>query len=173
VLSVFAWAQITHRPLETTVDFVTSFQGRVVGAARDLLGGWTQSGNVRVRKVADGDTVEVQRFGRIRLHEIDAPELSQPYGPAARRALVRKIRSKNVRIVVYDTDQYGWKVAKIWLGDRDITREMVRERYAWAYRDYLWDWSLIADERVARNEGRGLWARDNPIPPWKWRRGNR
>jgi|GEM_PF-3990939 len=44
----------------------------------------------RVRKVVDGDTLELQslpRPVRVRLAAIDAPEYNQPYGMAARNAL--------------------------------------------------------------------------------------
>lgn len=124
-----------------------------------------------VTRVFDGDTIEVRGLGRVRFHEIDTPEKNQPYGDAARSALAGKIAGKRVRVEVFDTDRYGRKVAKVWLGDRDINRELVREGHAWAYRQYLWDGSLIADERAARQAGMGLWADSRrPVPPWEWRR---
>ena len=67
----------------------------------------------------------------------------------------------------------GRLVGTIWLGDRDINRELVREGYAWAYRDYLQDQSLLDDEAKARSEAVGLWSDPNPVAPWRWRRGDR
>ncbi len=44
------------------------------------------------------------------------------------------------------------KRCRIWLGNRDINRKLVAEGYAWAYRDYLTDMSLLEDEKSAREE---------------------
>ena len=37
-----------------------------------------------------------------------------------------------------DIDRYHRMVAVLYLGDRDINREVVQEGYAWAYREYLY-----------------------------------
>jgi micrococcal nuclease len=66
---------------------------------------------------------------------------------------------------VSDTDRYGRLIGEIWLGDRDINRELIREGYAWAYRDYLTDRTLLDDETHAKKEGLGLWSDPNPVPP--------
>ncbi len=134
------------------------------GAETPLIG--------RVQHVADGDTLTVKtdraRY-RIRLHEIDAPEHRQPGSREARQALAGKVEGKYVRVEVETVDDYGRTVGKVWLGNRDINRELVREGHAWAYRRYLQDDSLLADERAARQAGRGLWAASDPVPPWQWR----
>src|SRR5690606_35822498 len=93
---------------------------------------------------------------RIRLHEIDAPEQGQPGSRAARRALADKVEGNYVRVQVADVDDYGRTVGKVWLGERDISRELVREGHAWVYKRYLKDPSLLEDEAAAREAGRGL-----------------
>ena len=83
----------------------------------------------RVDHVADGDTLSVtvdQTRYRIRLHEIDTPEHDQPWSRQARQALSTKVAGKYVRVEVETVDDYGRTVGKVWLGDRDINREMVR-----------------------------------------------
>jgi hypothetical protein len=80
---------------------------------------------------------------------------------------------KDVRVLVSGPDRYGRLIGEIWLGDRDINRELIREGFAWAYRDYLTDQTLLEDEAHAKKEGLGLWSDPNPIPPWRWRRGER
>jgi len=72
-----------------------------------------------------------------------------------------------------NVDRYGRSVGKIWLGERDINRELVTEGHAWVYRQYMTDASLLQDEQAARSRELGLWSLDNPIPPWEWRRGSR
>ena len=110
---------------------------------------------------------------KIRLGEIDTPERGQDWGRKASQALSEKVGGKDVRVVVTDVDRYDRLVGKIWLGDRDINREMVREGHAWVYRQYLDDRSLLNDEAEAKAEGIGLWSIAGPIAPWEWRRGSR
>lgn len=137
-------------------------------AAETLLG--------RVAGVADGDTLTLDVDGdrqRIRLHEIDTPEHDQPWSDQARGALARKVAGKYVRVTVAAVDDYGRTVGKVWLGSRDINRELVREGHAWVYRRYLQDESLLADEAAARAARRGLWRQADPVAPWQWRQAAR
>ncbi len=126
----------------------------------------------RVIYVTDGDTLTIDagdtRY-RIRLQEIDAPERDQPGGAEARAALSRRVDRKYVRVDVEGHDDYGRTVGKVWLGNEDVNRDMVRDGHAWVYRRYLKDPSLLADEAAARDAGRGLWASTGAVPPWQWR----
>ena len=130
----------------------------------------------RVTSVTDGDTLTLAADGRshrVRLAGIDAPEADQPGGRAARRALIRKVRGRSVRVDVSEVDQYDRLVGRVRFGERDINRELVREGHAWVYRGYSWDPRLYLDELSARDEALGLWAATEPIAPWEWRRGQR
>ena len=66
-------------------------------------------------------------------------------------------------------------VGHVYLSDRDINREMVREGHAWVYRQYLEDQSLLEDERVAREARKGVWGLPEAerAPPWEWRAAKR
>jgi len=44
--------------------------------------------------------------------------------------------------------------------------------WAWHYKYYSDDPALASHETTARQQRKGLWAGDSPIPPWNWRRGN-
>jgi endonuclease YncB( thermonuclease family) len=125
-----------------------------------------------VISVSDGDTftllVDDTRY-RIRLAEIDTPEKDQAWSTQARQALAGKVYEKHVTVQLVDTDRHGRLVAKAWLGDRDINREMVRDGHAWVYQNYLQDRSLLEDEAAAKQEAVGIWSQPTPIPPWIWR----
>lgn len=126
----------------------------------------------RVVGVDDGDTLTLyvdRKQYQIRLAEIDTPESDQPWGSRATMALAGKVYLRNVVVKVTDRDRYGRLVGTVWRGDRDINRELVSDGVAWAYRQYLHDRSLLADEAHARDAKRGLWSLPNPIPPWHWR----
>lgn len=146
-----------------------------------------------VTKVSDGDTIRVtDNLGtmvKIRLYGIDAPETTkrnkktgkiskpgQPYGEGAYQALRQKVKLQQVRCDVYDIDKYRRLVAVVWLGSRDINREMIAEGYAWAYRKYLrgpMAADYIAAEELARRDRKGLWQQDNPQPPYEFRKALR
>jgi endonuclease YncB( thermonuclease family) len=127
--------------------------------------------------VPDGDSLVVVVGGepaaartRVRLAEIDAPERGQPWNQRSRQALRDKVMDKRVRLEVVDVDRYGRQVAHVWLGERHVNRELVREGHAWVYTQYLRDQSLLDDEAGARRARLGLWSIDEPVEPWRWRR---
>ena len=111
----------------------------------------------------------------MRLTEIDTPERAQPWGTRARQALADKVFQRQVQVMPEGEDRYGRLLGRIYLGGRDINREMVREGHAWAYRQYLSDESLLEDESLAREAGIGLWSlpQAQNVPPWEWRRNGR
>lgn len=132
--------------------------------------------------IADGDTVTLlvdeaggKRQQRVRLTEIDTPERAQPWGTRARQALADKVFRREVRVASGGEDRYGRLLGRIYLGGRDINREMVREGHAWVYRRYSSDRSLLQDEGAARDRRAGLWSLPDAqrVPPWEWRRGTR
>lgn len=136
--------------------------------ARAVAADWP----AQVVKVTDGDSLEVQTRGqsvRIRLAGIDAPESNQPYGMAAREALMRLVNGHTVRVVPTNYDQYGRVVADIRVGNIEVNKALVRAGHAWVYYQYSHDPVLQAAEREARSARRGLWA-NKAIPPWIWRR---
>ena len=115
----------------------------------------------KVVGITDGDTLTLlvdRTQHKIRLAEIDTPERGQDWGTRARQALADKVFQENVNVEVVDVDRYDRLVGKIWLGDRDINRELVREGHAWVYRRYLDDESLLEDEAHAKTEQLGLWS---------------
>ncbi len=134
----------------------------------------------RVVAVADGDTATVLAAGnqqvKVRLAAIDAPERAQPFGTRSKQALSDLIFGKDVTVKVNDVDRYKRTVGTIMLGGKDINLEMVRQGYAWVYRQYVVNLPRAQAQRYsdaeeeARKEKRGLWLDKDPTPPWEWRR---
>lgn len=123
--------------------------------------------------VHDGDTftalVEGNLTRKVRLANIDAPELNQPYGEEAGRELYAIINGKGVEVTEQAIDRYGRTVGVVILDDVDVSAIMVTKGLAWVYTQYNQDDLLPALESDARQARRGLWADDNPMPPWEWR----
>lgn len=128
----------------------------------------------RVVGVHDGDTITVLTASnqqvRVRLNGIDAPELHQAFGNKSKQALSGKVFGKDVSLSVKDKDRYGRTVADVRLDKRWINLELVREGWAWMYRQYSKSRELDEAEQQARRSKAGLWADKDPVPPWEYRR---
>ena len=133
----------------------------------------------RVIAVSDGDTVKIVTAQKeeitIRFAEIDAPEKDQPYGQKSKQALSDLVFNKEVKVVRTDIDRYGRTVGRVYEGEKDINKEMVRAGAAWAYLQYLTDQSIVDAESEAKAAKVGLWAlqADQIIAPWEWRKAQR
>jgi endonuclease YncB( thermonuclease family) len=132
----------------------------------------------KVVGVTDGDTITVlvaEHPIKVRLAEIDTPERGQPWASRAMQALSDKVFGELIEVRVLNTDSYGRTVGHVWIGDRNINREMVREGHAWVYRNYLDDTTMLDDEIDAQNNKLGLWSLPEAqrVPPWDWRHGKR
>ena len=129
----------------------------------------------RVVAVADGDTLTVLRDDRqqikVRLSFIDAPEKAQPYGNKSKQSLSDLCFGKAARLEVQGEDRYGRTLAVVYCDGIDANREQVLRGMAWVYQHYTpKDSPLYAVEAEARSARRGLWADNEPMPPWEWRR---
>lgn len=132
--------------------------------------------NWKITTVHDGDTVTAVtpdgHTERIRLLGIDAPEYRQEHGKAARAALARKITGVPVRVTAHGRDQYNRLLGVLWIGSRNLNRELVAEGDAWVFDHASAPADFIAAERAARQARRGLWAAPEPLRPADWRQAH-
>jgi endonuclease YncB( thermonuclease family) len=133
----------------------------------------------RVVAVSDGDTLTVEPIeggdrGKVRLHGIDAPELRQPYGEAAKAFTLNMTLFKEIEVqpTPQETDRYGRIVAIVEIPEVGILQELLLESgLAWVYPAYCKDctsWETMQEE--AREQRKGLWKDENPVEPWEWRK---
>ena len=128
-----------------------------------------------VTKVIDGDTIEVRQEKRnykVRLSEIDAPEINQRFGTESKNFLASLILNEEIELIYTTEDRYGRIVAKIYKDNKDINRSMVRNGLAWVYDYYVEDQSLYIDQNLAKKNSFNIWSEVSPIPPWVFRRSN-
>ncbi len=128
----------------------------------------------RVVSVHDGDTITVlvdRKQVKVRLTDIDAPELGQPFGKNSRQSLADLCFGKTASLDVRGQDRYKRTIARVTCDGLDANAEQVRRGYAWTYTRYAPKGSpLHAIQLTARSEHRGLWADPKSIPPWEWRK---
>ena len=130
----------------------------------------------QVLRVVDGDSITVkidETKYRIRLAEIDAPEMDQAWGEESKSALQEKLENEEVALEIIDVDRYSRLVARVFLNARQINREMLEEGHAWVYLEYLRDETLLDPEAKAKKKKVGLWASEAAVAPWLWRKRKR
>jgi endonuclease YncB( thermonuclease family) len=137
-------------------------------AAADVLG--------KVVSVHDGDTLTVlveRRQMKVRLVDIDAPELRQPFGTRSRESLAEMCFGKVASVDVRGRDRYKRAIARVTCAGTDANAEQVRRGYAWTYTRYArHDSPLHFIQMQAQSAHRGLWSDPGAVPPWQWRRHN-
>jgi micrococcal nuclease len=106
-------------------------------SAESIVGG-QRSDPMLVRFVLDGDTIDVQGIGRVRLLGIDAPEIgagfdtAAPFAVEARNRLADLVANRWVRLE-YDVttrDAYDRRLAYVLIDVRCVNEILVREGLA-------------------------------------------
>lgn len=136
-----------------------------------------------VLSVHDGDSItargvraQQQKSHKVRVYGIDCPELDQPFGKEARALTEQMLMDKTVEIVPAQKGKsYRREVGGIVLVEDMLVIQdaLVSAGLAWVDDRFcklpVCDlWRL--HQREARAARRGLWADENAVPPWTWRK---
>lgn len=143
--------------------------GLLLGAALAAAPPW----RAVVTQVVDGDSVRVAPPGgapvEVRLEGIDAPEICQAGGAAARDALRELVQGREVEVRPKGRDVYGRLLATLVLDGTNVNAHQVSEGQAWSLR-YKWDLGpYVKEERLAQALRRGLQAAGDAERPRDFR----
>lgn len=132
----------------------------------------------RVTGATDGDIIKVSQAGseqKIRLWGIDCPEMNQSFGPQAKKFALDLAAGQTVTVQVLEVDRFKRQVAFVILPDgRNLNHELVKAGYAWWFVRYAKDDKVLEQlESEAKLNKRGMWAGDDPTPPWAHRKQGR
>lgn len=137
-----------------------------------------KTADFKVIGIKDGDTFVVLVAGKeqvVRLEHIDCPEKNQPFGRRAKQFASDLCFGKYVQLDhknIYDRNKR--LIAEIILENGvNINKELVNNGLAWHFKKYSNDNDYAVLEASARNNQIGLWAIDNPIPPWEFRKNKK
>lgn len=158
------------------------------GVAKPGFADKTAEYRSRVVRVVDGDTLVVSNKvlmgditlrgeAMVRLDSVKAPELDQPGGQEARSFLESLVKDKEV-LVIELTDRGKSRGAWVFVGqdEKSVNALLIEEGLTWLTepRAISVSKSRQAHERMkdafqkAKDRKRGIWAAENPIPPWEW-----
>ena len=145
----------------------------------DITGGRENDVKTKAQiRIVDGDTIHINKV-KYRLHGIDAPEMKQlckikeknyKCGVRSKEFLVSLIDKQSVKCSHKDKDRYKRIVAECFAGQINLNKELVRNGWALAYRDYSRDY--VIDEEYAQENNLGMW-QGTFIHPKKCRKLNR
>ena len=125
-------------------------------------------------KVIDGDTIHIGSK-KYRFSGIDTPEMKQTCkkdnqivmcGVIARDALVKKINKQQVNCKEEEIDRYKRIVAECFVNNESLSKYLVRNGHAVAYRKY--SMKFVEDEDYAKKNKLGLWSMSFDYP-WDYR----
>jgi micrococcal nuclease len=119
----------------------------------------------KVTRVIDGDTFVIESGDKVRLIGINAPEISDIYGPEAKIHLQNLIEGKVVNLecdhISKDRDRYSRLLRYVILNGNDIDKQMLTDGFAIAYLKYHFDKSeeYRQAQLAAENYSAGMWHR--------------
>ena len=127
--------------------------------------------------VVDGDTIKLGDV-KIRFSGIDAPEINQTCvasegkvacGKISKDTLIAKVTNNKISCTDEGKDVYGRVLGECFVNGESLSRYLVREGFAFAYRKY--SDKFISDEEYAKSNRLGMWSMKFQYP-WDYRKSN-
>src|SRR3989344_698507 len=123
---------------------------------------------VKVTRVVDGDTIEIEGGEKVRYIGIDTPETVDPrkpvqcFGVEASKKNKEMVEGKMVRLEkdITDKDKYNRLLRYIWLDNVSINLELIKQGFAYSYSyppDINYQDQIVKAQQEARDAKRGLW----------------
>jgi len=136
------------------------------------------SNGVKVIRVIDGDTIEIEGGERIRYIGIDTPETVDPrkpvqcFGVEASNKNKELVEGKMARLEkdITDRDAYNRLLRYVWVGDTFVNLELVKRGFAYSYSyppDIKYQDQFVKAQQEAREAKRGLWNSCPAVAPAK------
>jgi len=167
VLAAFlAFLLATFSPQKTTnIKIIKDFKTNIPEIKEETK---TKESKIKVVKVIDGDTIELENGQKVRYIGIDTPELVHPSKPV--ECFAKEAQEKNKELVlgkevwlekdISETDKYGRLLRYVWVNDILVNEVLVQEGYAQVSTyppDVKYQERFLEAQRKAREENKGLW----------------
>lgn len=127
----------------------------------------------KVSRIIDGDTIVVEKLGKVRYIGVNTPEIEhgnkpgQPYGVEAQEANGKLVQGKSVKLEfdIEQRDKYGRLLAYVYVGKTFVNAWLVEMGYAQVMTippNVKYQSRFLKLQKEARRSFRGLWEQ-NPI----------
>jgi micrococcal nuclease len=168
VLAAFlAFLLATFRSQKTTnIKIIKDFKTNIPEIKEKTK---AKESKIKVVKVIDGDTIELENGQKVRYIGIDTPELVHPSKPV--ECFAKEAQEKNKELVlgkevwlekdISETDKYGRLLRYVWVNDILVNEVLVQEGYAQVSTyppDVKYQERFLEAQRKAREENKGLWS---------------
>lgn len=113
------------------------------------------------------------------MYGIDAPEKTQPFGNESTNILSEIIQDRDIIFHIIEKDRYGRNVAIVSFAGshKTVQSELLEKGAAWYYGKYcklpILCTVYFFQAVMAKMEKIGLWADEEAIQPWTWRKAER
>jgi endonuclease YncB( thermonuclease family) len=151
---------------------------------------WAEDWQAQVVAVIKGDTLVLSLPSKaqhtVRLSAVEAPELDQAHGNAARQRLQGLALNKTVRVQWTKRDAFGRVLGKVFAEPSpcptpcdkslDLGLSQLEAGLAWWSPTERREQTLLDQgyyeyaQFDARSRRIGLWIDPEPVPPWEWRK---
>ena len=127
--------------------------------------------------IIDGDTIKINNI-KYRFSGIDTPEINQTCkkdeeiiycGIISKNKLIEKIGNQIPNCIAESIDRYFRVIAECFVNNESLSKYLVRNGYAFAYRKY--SKKFIEDEDYAKKHKLGFWQMKFQYP-WDYRKTN-
>lgn len=123
---------------------------------------------VKVVRVIDGDTIEIEGGMKVRYIGVNTPELHDPrkpiecFGEVANNENKKLVEGKEIFIQkdISETDKYKRLLRYVWIGDIFVNDYLVRQGFAQVSTyppDVRYTPQFLEAQAEAKNNNRGLW----------------
>lgn len=118
---------------------------------------------VKVTRVVDGDTVELENSEKVRYIGVDTPETYECYYSEAKDKNKDLVEGEEVYLEkdVSETDRYGRLLRYVWVGNTFVNDNLVAEGYAQVATyppDIKYQKLFVATQETAQKDEKGLWS---------------
>lgn len=124
---------------------------------------------VKVIKIIDGDTIQIEGGEKVRYIGIDTPETVDPrkpvgcFGEEASKKNKELVEGKIIKMEkdISETDRYGRLLRYVWIRDIFVNDYLIRQGFATAATfppDVKYEKQFREAEKEAREKGLGLWS---------------
>ncbi|MBI2611516.1 thermonuclease family protein [Candidatus Gottesmanbacteria bacterium] len=122
----------------------------------------------KIKRVIDGDTLELQNGQIVRLVGVNTPDHGQPFDEESTEFAKRLVEGKKVNIEYdeYKSDRFGRILAYIIISDKNLAIELAKRGLAKVTiyekrKPLIYQQQLLSAEKEAKSKKLGIWSKQN------------